>query len=90
MTDLIKGITYQLTDDYLTIVSDEPMEMLSSAVFNGGYTESTRISNVRVRSNRGEDCVLKDGFMAFCRKYDWEADTVGLMTAAYMKSFAVS
>ncbi len=74
--------------DWVTLALDSPHRVLSSAVLRGGLGFSHRWLNLKV-SGAGASESPQDTLAAVCHLHGWEADTVGMMTAADLASLRV-
>nr|WP_320117114.1 adenosylcobinamide amidohydrolase [uncultured Marinifilum sp.] len=80
-----------LTDDYFHVEFAEPVKMLSSAILNGGFQYASHFLNAKVDANfNGERTDFESPEISLdklAKKNNWTGNCVGMMTAAYMKSF---
>lgn len=74
--------------DWVTLAFDTPRRVLSSAVLGGGLGHSHRWFNLRVSGDAVHESPQAT-LAELCRRRDWEADTVAMMTAASMASLRV-
>ena len=86
----LTGLRVQVTNDHLTISSEIPLRVLSSAVLNGGLRRTHSILIQRVRKNLR--CDNPQAYMLrIAEAHRLEADTtVGFMTAADPRNFGLS
>lgn len=79
------------TKDYFHVEFAEPVKMLSSAILNGGFQYACHFLNVKVDANfNGERTDFESPEISLdklAKKNNWTGNCVGMMTAAYMKSF---
>jgi len=91
----IEGINAEVKDNILTIWSETPLKILSSAILNGGLQEANGIINVQVPEGCGND--KSDVHWSPEKFLNKEAQKLklsekkvfGLMTAAKMQNIAV-
>jgi adenosylcobinamide hydrolase len=99
------GATYRFMDHRNTFLLEHtpthvhvafvpPRPTLSSAVLGGGLQFAAHIVNLRVEENcHGEHgpCEPPEATLScYCREMGWEGNSVGMMTAASMKSFRLT
>lgn len=97
MIDLNKNLDLndaklEVTEDHVHIEFSRPVEILSSAILNGGFTEASNIVNMKVRQNKDADSHKtflppKVTIKEYIKSKKWHGKSVGMMTAANMKSF---
>ncbi|MCI1943661.1 adenosylcobinamide amidohydrolase [Clostridium luticellarii] len=85
----------EVTDNHVHINFSEPVEILSSAILNGGFTRASNIVNVKVGQNKNKDSNKifpppEVTLQQYIKSKKWEGSSVGIMTAANMKSFRTS
>lgn len=83
MNITIPGIRIDRRPTELTVQSETPMQVLSSAVVNGGYTQSTAIINLHVKKGYNGNDPVAD-FINLAKERGYPTPFVGLMTAAYV------
>mgnify|MGYP000121774641 FL=1 len=85
----------EVTENHVHIEFLKPVEILSSAILNGGFTNASNIVNMKVRQNKNPDShknfpspeiTIKE----YIESKKWRGKSVGMMTAANMKSFRSS
>lgn len=88
----MENLTLEVTDDYVHIEFPSSVEILSSAVLNGGHTYADGILNLRVPKNEsdegGEFLPPEVTIEKYIQEHNWNGEHVGMMTAAKMESFA--
>ena len=94
--DIAEGVTLQQTSDHIHLEFEKPQRVLSSAVLNGGFYQANHFLNMRVPKRCPlslEGTVLEDPEITlkrYCDERGWVGPTVGMMTAASMKSLRVA
>lgn len=88
----MNSFTTHIDQDKVLVRFAEPRQVLSSAELSGGLVQAGGLANVRVDENF---CGMKKDFsdpglflQSCCEKWGMEGTTVGMMTAASMKSFS--
>ncbi|MFA5494346.1 MAG: adenosylcobinamide amidohydrolase [Porticoccaceae bacterium] len=89
-TPLLPGAWLHHCADWVTVRFDAPRLALSSAVVGGGLQAASRWLNLRV-SGDGADCAESpaETVAGLCRVRRWEEATLGMLTAASMKSLRI-
>lgn len=89
----ILGCKIEHSGSHVHIHFDAPRPVLSSAVLKGGYVHADSLVNLKVQ---GRGCRPEDGLHTpeeviadHCRIMRWTGRTVGMMTAASMKSLRI-
>ena len=88
---LAQGVVLEQTPDHIHIAFDRPRRVLSSAVLNGGFCQASHYVNMRVPKRC--PLALEDPVKTlerYCHDRGWAEATVGMMTAASMKSLRVA
>ena len=83
----VAGIQVEHTDLQVHMRFNQPRRVLSSAVLNGGLCQANHLLNLKVPKNSGAD--LEDPATTLarhCQRHNWQGKTIGMMTAASMKS----
>ena len=91
-TELTDKISVEAVDQHIHLSFSEPHRVLSSAVLNGGIYSAMGILNMKVLQHvNGNDYILSpaDMLLNYCQENNWHATTVGMITAAKMKSFRI-
>jgi len=90
----VLGCIISHTEDYVHVGFNSECSALSSAVLYGGLVQANGVVNLRVQDSccRPEDGLhTPESVIAeHCRVMGWQGRTVGMMTAASMKSLRVS
>ena len=80
-----------VNDEYFHVHFYQPVRILSSAILNGGFQVANHFFNAKVEANlNGErtDFEKPDASLnMIANRNNWEGTSVGMMTAAYMKTF---
>lgn len=86
----MENLNLEITDNYVHIKFNSPVEMLSSAVLNGGHTYADGILNLRVVKDEEKNEFLPPEITLdkYIKEHNWNGKYVGMMTAAKMESFA--
>ncbi len=82
----------EVTKDHVHIDFSKPVEILSSAILNGGFTKASNIVNMKIPQNKSTDSSNKfpspeTTIEKYIESKKWKGKSVGMMTAANMKSF---
>lgn len=86
-------VFYEQTDQHVRLSLPADYVVLSSAVFNGGFTQADSIINIKVpKSLKAPDSVAtpEQSLAAYVKQVGCNGNTVGMMTAASMDSLAVA
>jgi len=86
-----KELSITHTLDYLWLGFQRPCPILSNGVLNGGLVEAEGIVNFKVPKVSALNC--EDPAMTLaklCKRQDWPKNSVGMMTAASMKSARIA
>lgn len=81
--------TISRTDQHVYVGFPETYSVLSSAFFNGGFTEARHLLNLKVPKHYKGNQTPQESVKAYCDKQHWHGTTVGMMTAASMKSLRI-
>jgi len=83
--------TFDINNQFFHLEFTEPVNMLSSAVLNGGFCRADHFFNSKVDANfLGEKTEFEKPnvtLLKIAQNNDWQGVTVGMMTAALMTSF---
>jgi adenosylcobinamide amidohydrolase len=91
------GVTLEKNDRHIYCRFDQPREVVSSAILNGGATlndrtiRASQFLNLKVAMNSGADssslhATPQSTLLDYCTEQGWSTDCVGMMTAASMNS----
>ena len=90
----ILGFAVEHTEAHVHIDLGVSSPVLSSAVLRGGYVHAQSLVNLRVH---GSCCRPEEGLHTpeaviseHCRRMEWQGKSVGMMTAASMKSLRIN
>ena len=79
------------TPAHVHIQLSQSRPVLSSAAYNGGWTDAEHLLILKVAENflgsKGPFEPLSDTFSNYCRQQGWSGITMGMMTSARMTSF---
>jgi adenosylcobinamide amidohydrolase len=89
-TSLTRYASLQHTENHLHIELSQPHSVVSSAVLNGGLVEANHLLNMKVPKESTIDEPPALSLTNYCREFGWQGTTVGMMTAASMKSFRMA
>lgn len=82
-------ILFNQTESHIHLEFTTTFNVLSSAVLNGGFQEANHIVNLKVPKESYKiekpDITINN----YCIQYNWKGSTVGMMTAASMKSLRI-
>jgi len=82
---------FDICDTFFHLEFDEPVNILSSAVLNGGFCLASHFFNTKVDANfNGERTQFEKPALTLSKlaqTNNWEGKAVGMMTAAMMTSF---
>lgn len=87
-TKLCKGIKFVQDENIIAIVAEKPLTTISSAIHNGGYTQTKVIANTQVTDEYGNVNLHNDpeGFIVQTyKKLGLKEDFVGMITYAIVK-----
>ena len=82
-------ILFERTNDHIHLEFTTPFNTLSSAVLNGGFQEAKHIVNLKVPKESCKNEKPDDTLNNYCKQQNWQGISVGMMTAASMKSMRV-
>ncbi len=82
-------MTIEHTSAYIHAVLNTPCRTLSSAVLNGGLTETDHLLNLKVPSSVPAGSSAEDTLLEFSESKGWQGTVVGMMTAASMDSYRI-
>lgn len=86
---LTKYASLQQTQDHIHIEFTELHKVLSSGVLNGGFASASHLLNIKVPKestiNEPPSLTLSN----YCKHQGWKGTSVGMMTAASMKSLRI-
>ncbi len=89
-TKLGNGIKFVQEENIIAVISEKPLTTISSAIHNGGYTQTNVIANTQVTDEYG-DINLHDDPEAFIvktyKKLGLSEDFVGMVTYAMVKDY---
>lgn len=94
MNSLIEHISFEHTQNHLHLEFDNPHQVISSAVLNGGLVMADHFVNIKV-SKSSEESVEplpspETTLSKYCENFNWHGTVVGMMTAASMDSFRIA
>ncbi|WP_432408860.1 adenosylcobinamide amidohydrolase [Wukongibacter sp. M2B1] len=88
---MLKNIKLDTSPHHVHIGFNSNVEILSSAILNGGYILGNHILNMKVPKNTKEDELNFEPpeitLNKYASKHNWKGTCVGMMTAASMNSF---
>lgn len=82
-------ILFNQTDHHVHLEFTTPFNAVSSAVFNGGFQQVKHVVNLKVPKQSCGDETPEQTFNTYCAHHQWNGLTVGMMTAASMKSLRI-
>jgi adenosylcobinamide hydrolase len=87
---LTKDITVEHSPAHLHLEFSKPHDVVSSAVLNGGWCRADHIINMQVPVIEADDVIEspQETISKYCQHNQWAGVSVGMMTAASMKSFS--
>ncbi|GAA5316328.1 MAG: hypothetical protein AseanaTS_15320 [Candidatus Pelagadaptatus aseana] len=84
------GVSLEKSDRHIYCELEQPREVFSSAILNGGFSQARGFVNLKVanQSEPGAIChaLPSETLAKYCQQQDWPVDCVGMMTAASMNS----
>lgn len=87
----LKNLKVDANANHVHLQFHSPVETLSSAILNGGYTLVDHILNMRVPKNfdgKKKDFASPNiTLQQYADKHKWKGNCVGMMTSAYMETF---
>lgn len=93
--ELIRQASLEHTQNHIHIEFSKPHQVMSSAVLNGGFVSADHLVNMKVAkdssdsdnpNNESPELTLSN----YCLDAGWQGTSVGMMTAASMKSFRMA
>ena len=91
--DLTAYSSLEHCKDYVHVKLTKPCPVLSSALYNGGALYADHIINLKVddakKNNIEQVDYTEKAIAEYCKRLNWCGITVGMMTAAPMKSLRV-
>lgn len=87
---LVDGIQLERNDEYVRLVFSSFRTVLSSAVLNGGFHKARQILNLKVAQAYSGDETPQQTLARCCSQFFPSSDSIGLMTAASMRSFELA
>lgn len=81
--------TISQTDQHVYVGFPETYCVLSSAFYNGGFTEAKHLLNLKVAKHYKGNQTPQESLKTYCSEQQWQGTTVGMMTAASMKSLRI-
>ncbi len=87
---LTKDISIDHCPAHIHLEFSQPHEVVSSAVLNGGWCRADHIINMQVPVIEPRDITEtpQETISKYCQQHQWTGVSVGMMTAASMKSFS--
>jgi len=93
-TLLQQNVLLDRSPEHVRVVFESPCPVLSSAVFNGGWTTADAVLNLKVpKRPPSPDAPLdppEKTLAGYCIRNGWQGVTVGMMTAASMNSLRIA
>lgn len=87
----LHNLQLEHTERHIHMRFDSPVEVVSSAILNGGFTVVDHIVNMKVPENfSGEQTRFLSpdkSLLEYARLNGWQGNIIGMMTAAHMDSF---
>lgn len=87
----LPGISLSVDERHVHLGFDSPVEVISSAVLNGGLFRADHILNLKVTANfKGEKTIFPPPEVTlsnYAEANEWQGACVGMMTSALMSSF---
>ncbi len=80
------NMSLEACETFTRLSFDRPVNVLSSAVLNGGFTKASQIINLKVDKHGSSNEAPQISLQKFCDQQCWPGTAVGMMTAASMKS----
>ena len=88
--ELIRQASLEHTQNHIHIEFSQPHQIMSSAVLNGGFVIADHLVNMKVpKDSSGKDSPELT-LSNYCMNAGWHGTSVGMMTAASMKSFRMA
>ena len=85
----LAGVTIEQRSTHIFCQFEQARPVLSSAISNGGYMFADSILNLWVDGDSAVPLTPEQSLLAYGQTQGWTGTTVGMMTAASMKSFAL-
>ena len=89
-TELTKHAYLRHTDEHIHVEFNQPHEVVSSAVLNGGVVQANHIVNMKVAKDFVATETPEQSLLNYGLAAGWNGTVVGMMTAASMKSFRIN
>ncbi|MCP4136042.1 MAG: adenosylcobinamide amidohydrolase [bacterium] len=87
----LPGLVREKTNNHFHLRFHSPVEVLSSAILNGGYSSARSIFNMGVEENyKGSKSGFpepEESLREYAKEQGWTGTAVGMMTSASMNSF---
>lgn len=87
LTALTRHATVEQTPQYIHVAFSTPHCVTSSAVLNGGVVQADHLVNLKVPKHSPFTTPPDVSLARYCTDAGWRGTTVGMMTAASMRSF---
>ena len=88
--ELIRRASLEHTQNHIHIEFSQPHQIMSSAVLNGGFVSANHLVNMKVPKDSSVNELPALTLSNYCLDADWQGTSVGMMTAASMKSFRMA
>ena len=93
--ELIRQAYLEHTQNHIHIEFSQPHQIMSSAVLNGGFVSADHLVNMKVPKHSSDKKGTASELPAltlsnYCLDAGWQGTSVGMMTAASMKSFRMA
>jgi adenosylcobinamide amidohydrolase len=93
--ELTRHASLQHTQNHIHIEFSQPHQIMSSAVLNGGFVSADHLVNMKVAKDSSDNDSPNNDSPAltlsnYCMDAGWHGTSVGMMTAASMKSFRMA
>ncbi len=88
--ELTQYASLEHTQNHIHIEFSQPHQIMSSAVLNGGLICADHLVNMKVPIESTIDELPVTSLANYCAEAGWQGTSVGMMTAASMKSFRMA
>lgn len=88
--ELIQYASLEHTQNHVHIEFSRPHQVMSSAVLNGGLACADHLVNMKVSKESSDNDSPELTLSNYCTDAGWQGTSVGMMTAASMKSFRMA
>lgn len=91
LSSKLENVYLERSLDYIHLEFKNPVQILSSAVLNGGLVSAKHFLNLKVQENfsgtKNDFKIPEVTIKEYAEKNNWKGISVGMMTSACMKSF---